>query len=58
MEGIWFYEILYYHYVLSVQRRRFWFKFGILEYLSNNSSNELLMIGIAIVKNSVQAHNF
>jgi len=26
-------------------------KFGNLEYLSNNSSNELLMIGIALVKN-------
>ena len=27
-------------------------KFDILQYLSNNSSNELLMIGIAYVKNS------
>ena len=26
-------------------------KFGILEYLSNNSLNELLLIGIALVKN-------
>jgi len=33
-------------------------KFGNLEYLSNNSSNELLMIGIALVKNSVKPHNF
>ena len=29
-------------------------KFGILQYLSNNSSNELLMIGIALVKNSAK----
>jgi len=29
-------------------------KFGNLEYLSNNSSNELLMIGIALVKNSAK----
>ena len=29
-------------------------KFGILECLSNNSSNELLMIGIALVKNSAK----
>jgi len=29
-------------------------KFGILDYLSNNSSNELLMIGTAIVKNSAK----
>ena len=29
-------------------------KFGILEYLSNNSSNELLMIGIGLVKNSAK----
>ena len=29
-------------------------KFGILEYLSNNSSNELLMIGIGLVKNSAR----
>jgi len=27
-------------------------KFGILQHLSNNSSNELLMIGIVLVKNS------
>ena len=27
---------------------------GILQYLSNNSSNELLMIGIALVKNSAK----
>ena len=33
-------------------------KFGNLEYLSNNSSNELLMIGIALVNNSVKPHNF
>ena len=29
-------------------------KFGILQYLSNNNSNELLMIGIALVKNSAK----
>ena len=29
-------------------------KFGNLEFLSNNSSNELLMIGIALVKNFVK----
>jgi len=29
-------------------------KFGIFQYLSNNSSNELLMIGIALVKNSAK----
>jgi len=29
-------------------------KFDILQYLSNNSSNELLMIGIAFVKNSAK----
>ena len=29
-------------------------KFGILQYLSNNSSNELFMIGIALVKNSAK----
>jgi len=29
-------------------------KFGILQYLSNNSSNELLMIGIALIKNSAK----
>ena len=29
-------------------------KFGILQCLSNNSSNELLMIGIALVKNSAK----
>ena len=29
-------------------------KFGVLQYLSNNSSNELLMIGIALVKNSAK----
>jgi len=29
-------------------------KFGNLEYLSNKSSNELFMIGIALVKNSVK----
>ena len=29
-------------------------KFDNLEYLSNNSSNELLMIGIVLVKNSVK----
>ena len=29
-------------------------KFGILQYLSNTSSNELLMIGIAPVKNSAK----
>ena len=29
-------------------------KFSNLEYLSNNSSNELLMIGIALVKNSAK----
>ena len=29
-------------------------KFGILQYLSNNSLNELLMIGIALVKNSAK----
>ena len=29
-------------------------KFDILQYLSNNSSNELLMIGIALVKNSAK----
>ena len=29
-------------------------KFGNLEYLSNNSSNELLIIGIALVKNSAK----
>jgi len=29
-------------------------KFGILEYLSNNSSNELLIIGIALIKNSAK----
>ena len=29
-------------------------KFGILQYLSNNSSNELLMIGIALAKNSAK----
>ena len=29
-------------------------KFGILEYLSNNSSNELLMIDITLVKNSAK----
>jgi len=29
-------------------------KFGILEYLSNNSLNELLMISITLVKNSVK----
>ena len=32
----------------------FFVKFGILEYLSNNSSNELLMIGITLVKNSAK----
>ena len=29
-------------------------KFGIFQYLSNNSSNELLMIDIALVKNSTK----
>jgi len=29
-------------------------KFGILQYLSNNSSNEILMIGFALVKNSAK----
>ena len=29
-------------------------KFDILQYLSNNSSNELLMIGIVLVKNSAK----
>ena len=29
-------------------------KFDILQYLSNNSSNELLVIGIALVKNSAK----
>ena len=27
---------------------------GILQYISNNSSNELLMIGIVLVRNSVK----
>jgi len=33
-------------------------KFGILQYLSNNSSNELLIIGIALVKNSAKPRIF
>ena len=50
--------ILYYPLCLISKKSTLLVKFGNLKYLSNESSNELLMIGIALVKNSAKFHNF